>query len=176
MTWKLVMGGVAIALVAGGIGLYAGGALTVWTIEKELTKARAQAAAMTPEARRLARAQVAREIWPPETPPPAAGADLERGRELYSPQGKAQCYECHGIAGRDAAVFFRDHRLDPPPTELADGSKLLFNSDADRFRVIKYGIPKTGMIPSGPGSQANLSDEDIWSLVLYIKALPEAPK
>jgi cytochrome c553 len=97
-------------------------------------------------------------VEPPERLPaqgiqPAAG-HFERG-----------CAICHGAPGvpQSPAVL----QMLPRPPDLAPvvGSW----SDAELFRIVKYGVRFTGM-PAWPTQQR---DDEIWSMVAFLRALPE---
>ena len=75
------------------------------------------------------------------------------------------CQTCHGDAGRGdgpaGAVLL------PPPADLVVHVPL--HGDADLFRFIRDGIPNTAMAPQG----GNLTEEQIWHVVNYIRTLEE---
>ena len=101
-----------------------------------------------------------------ESPP--AGYDdpakIQEGARQYSVIG---CVNCHGVPvapGSTWAKFSEGLHPDPPGLkELADKV-----TPAQLFWVIKNGINMTGM-PSFAGSA---KDEDLWSIVAFVKKLP----
>lgn len=105
---------------------------------------------------------------PSGTVPPAprltASMALD-GKRLF--ESRAVCFACHGPLGRGDGVHAA--KLNPRPTDLTDSSKLRFKADEERFLVIKYGIPKTGMV--SVVKEARLFDDDVWNLVAYLKVL-----
>jgi cytochrome c len=92
---------------------------------------------------------------------PAGAAD---GKEAFS----HYCVACHGKDGQNTGVPFAD-RMSPPVPSLA-GKEVQSYSDGQLKWIIDYGIWPSGM----PGSKNTLSDEEIWSIVLYLRHLPPA--
>ncbi|GAB4424707.1 MAG: hypothetical protein Kow002_14240 [Anaerolineales bacterium] len=93
--------------------------------------------------------------------PEITTAMLTRGAEIYA----ASCASCHGVTG------FGDgpaaSALDPAPAPVAHTSRIL--GDAYLFwRTSEGGVPfGTAM----PGWKGILSDEEIWSVIAYMRAL-----
>lgn len=85
-------------------------------------------------------------------------ANLAAGRGLYE---KHHCVECHGgLQGEASELGTEMHPAAPqfsrhPPRDLTDGQV---------FRIIQKGIKMTGM----PGMD-DLSEDEIWKLVLLLK-------
>jgi len=86
------------------------------------------------------------------------------GREAFS----HYCVACHGMDGQNTGVPFAD-RMSPPVPSLASPDVQKY-SDGQLKWVIDYGIWPSGM----PGSKGILSDEEIWSIVVYLRHLPPA--
>jgi mono/diheme cytochrome c family protein len=97
----------------------------------------------------------------PLTATPAAIAD---GQEAFS----HYCVACHGKDGQNTGVPFADH-MSPPIPSLAS-SDVQGYTDGQLKWVIDYGVRPSGM----PGSKGTLSDEEIWSIVLFLRHLPPA--
>jgi cytochrome c len=91
-------------------------------------------------------------------------AEVADGREAFS----HYCVVCHGKDGQNTGVPFAD-RMSPSVPSLA-GKEVQSYSDGQLKWIIDYGIWPSGM----PGSKNMLSDEEIWSIVLYIRHLPPA--
>ena len=91
----------------------------------------------------------------------AAVAD---GKEAFS----HYCVACHGLDGQNTGVPFAD-RMSPPVPSLA-GIDVQSYTDGQLKWVIDFGIWPSGM----PGSKNTLSDDEIWSIVLYLRHLPPA--
>jgi len=101
--------------------------------------------------------------------PPASINDpgsVQAGAKAFAAHG---CATCHGAPGVNWAKF--SEGLHPDPPDLKDVVGEL--SPAQLFWVIRNGINMTGM-PSF--AQAGASDEDIWSIVAFLKKLPTLPE
>ena len=97
--------------------------------------------------------------------PPASinePASVQAGAKAYASHG---CTTCHGGPGVNWAKF--SEGLHPDPPDLKEVVNEL--SQAQLFWVIKNGINMTGM-PSF--AQAGAKDDDIWSIVAFLKKLP----
>jgi predicted CXXCH cytochrome family protein len=89
-------------------------------------------------------------------------ADVAAGRDLYL----SNCQTCHGTDGRGATSA--GGGLYPPPIDLSRGALEQRNrTDGELFYLVRNGIRNTGM-PGWP-----LSDQQIWSVVAYLRNLPE---
>jgi len=78
------------------------------------------------------------------------------------------CAACHGLDGQNTGVPFAN-RMSPPVPSLADKNVQAY-TDGQLKWVIDYGIWPSGM----PGSKGILSDDEIWSIVVYLRHLPPA--
>jgi mono/diheme cytochrome c family protein len=97
-----------------------------------------------------------------DAPPKAlvSTATLRAGARAFFERG---CTNCHGGPGIEWARFSEGLRPDPPDLkELANE-----RTPAQFFWVIKNGINMTGM----PGFGA-APDQEIWSIVAFLKTLP----
>jgi len=92
------------------------------------------------------------------------GAGIADGKEAFS----HYCVACHGLDGQNTGVPFAD-RMSPPVPSLA-GKDVQSYTDGQLKWIIDYGIWPSGM----PGSKNILSDDEIWSIVLYLRHLPPA--
>src|ERR1700759_3113085 len=100
-----------------------------------------------------------------ERDPLAANAEtLADGKEAFS----HFCVACHGMDGQNTGVPFAD-KMSPPVPSLAS-TAIQSYSDGQLKWVIDNGIWPSGM----PGSKGTLSDDEIWSIVLYLRHLPAA--
>jgi mono/diheme cytochrome c family protein len=98
-----------------------------------------------------------------------AGISLESGETLYT----ANCSGCHGARGHGDGPLSAG--LQPAPAKHADGAYMNELSNAHLFKVIAEGGTAVGkssmMAPWG----ASLSEDDISSLIVFIRTLPEPP-
>jgi mono/diheme cytochrome c family protein len=99
-----------------------------------------------------------------KNPLPANAAGVADGKEAFS----HYCVACHGLDGQNTGVPFAD-RMSPPVPSLA-GKDVQAYTDGQLKWIIDYGIWPSGM----PGSRNTLSDDEIWSIVLYLRHLPPA--
>jgi mono/diheme cytochrome c family protein len=91
-------------------------------------------------------------------------AGVADGKEAYS----HYCVACHGLDGQNTGVPFAD-RMSPPVPSLA-GADVQSYTDGQLKWIIDFGIWPSGM----PGSKNTLSDDEIWSIVIYLRHLPSA--
>ena len=89
---------------------------------------------------------------------------LADGKEAFS----HYCVACHGLDGQNTGVPFAD-RMSPPVPSLSS-AEIQSYTDGQLKWVIDNGIWPSGM----PGSKGTLSDEEIWSIVIYLRHLPTA--
>jgi mono/diheme cytochrome c family protein len=90
-------------------------------------------------------------------------ASIQDGARLFATIG---CVNCHGAPGVKWAKFSEGLHPDPPDLkELAND-----RSPSQLFWVVKNGINMAGM-PSF--ALAGAKDEDLWSIVSFVKKLPD---
>jgi mono/diheme cytochrome c family protein len=94
----------------------------------------------------------------------ATQENITAGREAFS----HYCVACHGMDGQNTGVPFADSMS--PPVPLLNSPEIQSYTDGQLKWVIDNGIQPSGM----PGSKGILSDEEIWSTVLFIRHLPPA--
>jgi mono/diheme cytochrome c family protein len=97
-------------------------------------------------------------------PLPASSQNILKGKQTFS----HYCYVCHGLDGQATGVPFAD-AMSPPLPSLASQSVQSY-SDGQLFWVVKNGLWPSGM----PRANGILSDDEIWSIVVYIRHLPAA--
>jgi mono/diheme cytochrome c family protein len=85
---------------------------------------------------------------------------IAAGRDAYT----GSCAQCHGSSGDGKGVFGQSTY--PPATDLTSHD-VAEKSDAQLFWITKNGLSFTAM----PGFGDQYSDQDIWSLVAYIRSL-----
>jgi len=93
-----------------------------------------------------------------------SAAAVSDGKDAFS----HYCVACHGLDGQNTGVPFAD-RMSPPVPSLA-GKDVQSYTDGQLKWIIDYGIWPSGM----PGSKNTLSDDEIWSIVVYLRHLPQA--
>ena len=78
------------------------------------------------------------------------------------------CIVCHGMDGQNTGVPFAAS-LSPPVPSLAS-KEIQSYSDGQLKSIIENGISPSGM----PASRGILSDDEMWSIVVYLRHLPPA--
>ena len=78
------------------------------------------------------------------------------------------CVACHGMDGQNTGVPFAQ-RMAPPVPSLAS-KEVQDYTDGQLKWVIDNGIWPSGM----PGSKGTLSDDEVWSIIVYLRHLPPA--
>jgi S-disulfanyl-L-cysteine oxidoreductase SoxD len=78
------------------------------------------------------------------------------------------CAACHGLDGQNTGVPFATRMS--PPVPLLTSKEVQEYTDGQLKWVIDNGIWPSGM----PGSKGILSDDEIWSTVVYLRHLPPA--
>ena len=91
----------------------------------------------------------------------ATQANLDFGRATYS----RYCNSCHGLDANGMGVAFATH-MSPPAPSLASAQVQAY-SDSQLKWIIENGLWPSGM----PGSKSLLTDQQIWSIVLYLRHL-----
>lgn len=86
------------------------------------------------------------------------------GKEAFS----HYCVACHGMDGQTTGVPFTDH-ISPPIPSLASPEVQSY-TDGQLKWILDYGIRPSGM----PGSKGTLSDDELWSIVVFLRHLPLA--
>ncbi|MGA2809772.1 MAG: cytochrome c [Candidatus Acidiferrum sp.] len=97
-------------------------------------------------------------------PLPESAESIENGRVAFS----HFCAACHGFDGQNTGVPFADH-MSPPVPSLKD-KQVQSYADGQLKWIIDNGLSPSGM----PASQGILTDEEIWSVVVYLRHLPAA--
>jgi len=98
------------------------------------------------------------------SPLAAAAYDRERARRIFETNDGAGCIACHGRRG-DGRGPLAD-RLAPAPRNFTCRATMDAIPDGQLFWVIRNGSPATGML-----SHPELSDEETWQVVRYIREL-----
>jgi cytochrome c553 len=86
------------------------------------------------------------------------------GKEAFS----HYCVACHGMDGQNTGVPFVDH-ISPPIPPLS-AREVQSYTDGQLKWILDNGIRPSGM----PGSKGTLSDDELWSIVVFLRHLPPA--
>jgi len=97
-----------------------------------------------------------------KNPLPDNAETLADGKEAFG----HYCVACHGMDGQNTGVPFVG-QMSPPPPSLAS-PRVQSYTDGQLKRILDYGISPSGM----PGSKGTLSDDELWSIVVYLRHLP----
>ncbi len=91
-----------------------------------------------------------------------AQGQAEKGRSLYV----RHCARCHGADGRMGPMA---NMLPVAPRNLADRAYMQTRTGEQLFEVIKHGGSALGLSPTMPGFSNQLSDEQVWDTVAYVR-------
>jgi mono/diheme cytochrome c family protein len=91
--------------------------------------------------------------------------DAKKGRELY----QEKCMLCHGSQGEG---WDWSKKVDKPPVPVPDLAKVTSKrSDQFLFDVVKEGGEAVGQTRFMPPFGFQLSDQEVWNLVAYMRML-----
>jgi mono/diheme cytochrome c family protein len=98
--------------------------------------------------------------------PLPADRDIGNAERLFrgEVQGKFGCAACHGPTGGGDGKL--STQFDPRPRNFACAETIRDVPDGQLFWIIRFGSPGASMPP-----HKDLSDEQIWELVLYVRHL-----
>jgi cytochrome c553 len=97
-------------------------------------------------------------------PLPSNANTWTEGKEAFS----HYCVACHGMDGQNTGVPFADHIS--PPIPLLSSKEVQSYTDGQLKWILDNGISPSGM----PGSKGTLSDDELWSIIVYLRRLPPA--
>ena len=100
------------------------------------------------------------------SPLPSSPEIVEQGKTLYN--GKGACFNCHGKDGGGNGPLAA--QLDPSPRNFQHHGFWRHRTEGEVFWVIKNGSAGTSMV--GFGGQ--LTDEEIWSIIPYMRSFAGA--
>jgi mono/diheme cytochrome c family protein len=100
------------------------------------------------------------------SPFPSSPEIVEQGKALYN--GKGTCFNCHGKEGSGNGPLAA--QLNPPPRNFQHRGFWRHRTEGEIFWVVKNGSIGTSMV--GFGGQ--LKDEEIWSIIQYIRSFAGA--
>lgn len=99
-----------------------------------------------------------------KNPLPSNAATWADGKEAFS----HYCVACHGTDGQNTGVPFAEHIS--PPIPLLTSKDVQSYTDGQLKWILDNGISPSGM----PGSKGTLSDDELWSIIVYLRRLPPA--
>jgi mono/diheme cytochrome c family protein len=99
-----------------------------------------------------------------KNPLPDTAQTRADGKEAFS----HYCVACHGLDGQNTGVPFVDHMSPPVPSLASDDVQRY--TDGQLKWILDNGIRPSGM----PGSKGTLSDDELWSIVAFLRHLPPA--
>lgn len=100
-------------------------------------------------------------------PLPSNSKVVGEGRDLYQGDVKPACALCHGEEGDGRGML--STQFDPRPRNFECRETVNGIPDGQLFWIIENGSPGTAM----PGFGDKLSDDQIWQIVHYLRALAE---
>lgn len=80
---------------------------------------------------------------------------------------KNKCRKCHGVEGDGKGP--NAELLQIKPAAFSAPGYLAGRKDGQLFWIIMNGSPDTDMVPRGPGTRENLSEQEIWGLIAFIR-------
>ena len=96
----------------------------------------------------------------------ASRGNRRAGRELYEEALQPACADCHGKKGEGNGPLAS--QFDPRPRNFACAETINGIPDGQLYWIVKNGSPGTAMPPFD-----FLEDEEIWQLVLHLRALAD---
>ena len=94
----------------------------------------------------------------------ASAETIESGKQAFG----FYCVVCHGRDGQNTGVPFAKNLAPAIPSLASD--EVQRYSDGQLKWIIENGISPSGM----PAAKGILSDDDIWTIVVYLRHLPPA--
>ncbi len=96
----------------------------------------------------------------------ASRSNRRAGRELYEEALQPACADCHGDSGEGNGPLAS--QFDPRPRNFACAETINGIPDGQLYWIVRNGSPDTAMPPFD-----FLEDEEIWQLVLHLRALAD---
>jgi mono/diheme cytochrome c family protein len=93
-------------------------------------------------------------------PVPASETAMVEGRKIY----EQKCQRCHGASGKGDGP---DADPDLPPDDLSDPARAERNPDGVVFYKVWNGRSK----PRMPAFSADLTRQEVWTLIRYVQSL-----
>lgn len=96
--------------------------------------------------------------------------DARSGQALYA----ERCVLCHGRQGQG---WDWSQKVDKPPVPVPDLAQAVPGRDDQfLFAIVRDGGEAVGKTRFMPAFGFQLSDQEVWDLVAYIRALPRQPR
>jgi len=89
---------------------------------------------------------------------------IDAGRVAFS----HYCAACHGLDGQNTGVPFAENMA--PPVPMLNSPSVQSYTDGQLHWIMENGISPSGM----PASKGILTDNELWSIVVYVRHLPAA--
>lgn len=99
-----------------------------------------------------------------KNPIKASAENIEAGKKTFG----FYCVVCHGRDGQNTGVPFAKNVSPPIPSLTSDNVQRY--TDGQLKWIIENGISPSGM----PASKGILADDDMWTIVVYLRHLPPA--
>ena len=99
-----------------------------------------------------------------QNPIRASAENIESGKQTFG----FYCVVCHGRDGQNTGVPFAKNMSPPIPSLASDDIQRY--TDGQLKWIIENGISPSGM----PASKGILNEDDIWTIVVYLRHLPPA--
>ena len=90
---------------------------------------------------------------------------LKKAKKIY----KRKCKKCHGTEGDGQGSAAQDIKA-PKPTSFIEAGYMESRQDGQLFWITRDGSPDTEMGKFGPGSEVNLSEDEIWRVITYMRS------
>ena len=109
---------------------------------------------------------------------PDAPPEYQKMKNPYKPKKKSivkdgekwykrKCKKCHGEEGDGKGSAAEDNAYES--TDFTKPGYLKSRSDGQLFFMIKAGSKGTDMEAFGEGSETNISDDDIWKIITFMR-------
>ncbi|MBF0456245.1 MAG: cytochrome c [Magnetococcales bacterium] len=88
---------------------------------------------------------------------------LKKAGKIY----KRKCKKCHGTDGDGNGTAAADMKV--KPTSFTESGYMENRKDGQLFWIIRDGSPDTEMKAFGPGTDVNLSEDEIWRVITFMR-------
>ncbi len=94
--------------------------------------------------------------------------DMDAFKKAAKKIYKRKCKKCHGKKGNGHGPGAED--MDPMPTAFNAAGFMQGAKDGQLFWIIEKGSEGTEMNAFGSGSETNLSEDDIWKVIVHMRS------